>query len=94
MSWDNTNRGSLFKNDRKQSENHPDFKGSINVNGVDYWMSAWTKEIKQGEKAGQKFMSLSIQPKNQSSDSPRGSFGDGTSTNGNPSLNEDSELPF
>lgn len=56
--YDNTDRGVLFKNDRKEQDNHPDYKGSINVGGVEFWLSAW---IKQGEKG--KFMSLSVKPK-------------------------------
>ena len=58
MSYDNTNSGMLAKNDNKQSDNHPDYNGSINVNGVEFWLSAWIKEGQKG-----KFMSLSVQPK-------------------------------
>lgn len=56
--FDNTNRGVLFKNDRKDSDKHPDYKGNINVDGREFWLSAWIKDGKSG-----KFMSLSIQPK-------------------------------
>lgn len=35
--------GSVFENDRKQTENHPDFKGSCMVAGVEYWVSGWSK---------------------------------------------------
>jgi len=67
MSYDNTNSGMLARNDRKESEKHPDFKGSINVGGVDYWLSAWVKEGKPGGKMeGRKFFSLSVSPKEQS----------------------------
>ena len=59
MEYDNTNRGVLFKNDRKESDRHPEYKGSINVDGQEFWLSAWVKDGKSG-----KFMSLSIQPKN------------------------------
>jgi hypothetical protein len=58
--YDNTNRGVLFKNDRKKSDNHPDYKGSINVDGAEFWLSAWIKGVQRG-----KFMSLSIKPKEE-----------------------------
>ena len=59
MEYDNTNRGVLFKNDRKESDRHPEYKGSINVNGEEFWLSSWVKDGKNG-----KFMSLSVTPKN------------------------------
>ena len=62
--YDNTNRGVLFKNDRKQSNNHPDYKGNLNVDGKEYWLDAWVKE----SKAGNKFFSVSINPKEQRND--------------------------
>ena len=66
MSYDNTNSGMLARNDRKEKETHPDFKGSINVDGKEYWLSAWTKEGKPGGKMeGRKYFSLSVSPKDQ-----------------------------
>lgn len=55
------NSGSLFKNDRKEKDNHPDYKGQAMVGGVEMWMSAWIKESANGTK----FMSFSFQPKDQ-----------------------------
>jgi len=55
MEYDNTNTGVLFKNDKGDNPKRPDYKGSINVNGVDRWLSAWIKDGKNG-----KFMSLVI----------------------------------
>lgn len=52
------NSGVLFKNDKKETEKHPDYKGSILINGTDYWLSAWIKEGKSG-----KFMGLAVSPK-------------------------------
>lgn len=57
--YDNTNRGVLFKNDRKESDKHSDYRGSINVGGQEFWLDAW---IKKGQKGT--FMSLSVKPKN------------------------------
>ena len=66
MSYDNTNSGMLARNDRKEKDTHPDFKGAINVGGVDYWLSAWVREGKPGGKMeGKKFFSLSVSPKEQ-----------------------------
>tara|TARA_R100000742_G_C4279636_1_gene104878 strand:- start:7142 stop:7381 length:240 start_codon:yes stop_codon:yes gene_type:complete len=41
--YDNTNRGAIWKNDKKETEKHPDFKGELNVDGVLYWVSAWKR---------------------------------------------------
>jgi len=58
--FDNTNRGALFVNDRKTTANHPDYKGSLNSDGVEYWASAWIKTPASG---GAKFLSISLTPK-------------------------------
>lgn len=56
------NSGVLFKNDRREKETHPQLKGSINVEGRDYWLSAWTKKNDDGSF---KLISLSLQPKEE-----------------------------
>jgi pyruvate/2-oxoglutarate dehydrogenase complex dihydrolipoamide acyltransferase (E2) component len=67
MNYDNTNRGLLSRNDKQGNEARPDYRGSINVAGVDYWLSAWIREGREGTKLeGQKYMSLSVQPKDAS----------------------------
>jgi uncharacterized protein (DUF736 family) len=40
---------SLFKNDKKLTDKHPDYKGSIKINGVEHWFDAWMKETKEGK---------------------------------------------
>jgi hypothetical protein len=42
------NSGSLFKNDRKTSDNHPNAKGTAMIDGVEYYVSAWTRKDKNG----------------------------------------------
>ena len=57
--YDNTNSGALFKNDMEgKSENFPPYGGSLNVDGVDYWISAWVRDGQKG-----KFFSLAIKLK-------------------------------
>jgi len=50
-SYDNTNRGQIWKNDAIKSDKHPQFKGSLNVDGVEYWVSAWTRKEGANPKA-------------------------------------------
>ena len=52
------NSGSLFRNDRRDQPNRPDYKGSVMIDGVEMWVSAWVKEGN-----GKKFFSLSFTPK-------------------------------
>ena len=64
QAYDNTNSGILTKNDKQGNESRPDYRGSINIDGVDYWLSAWIKEGRAGTKLeGQRYMSLSVKPK-------------------------------
>lgn len=59
MEYDNSNSGVLFKNDKKETEKHPDYTGTMNADGQDFWLSAWVKT----SKAGKKFFSLALTPK-------------------------------
>ena len=53
---------SLFKNDRKETENQPDYKGSgKQLDGTEVWVAAWIKT----SATGTKYMSLSITAKEQ-----------------------------
>jgi len=83
MTYDNTNRWTLNKNERKEKETHPDYKGSINVGGVDYWLDGWIKEGANG-----KFISGSIKRK----DAPQtGSYAQEPAR---AAFDDDSGIPF
>tara|TARA_R110000782_G_scaffold194311_1_gene283931 strand:+ start:177 stop:440 length:264 start_codon:yes stop_codon:yes gene_type:complete len=56
--YDNNMRGVLFQN-KKEKETQPDYKGSCEIDGNEYWISGWKKL----SKANAPFLSLSIQVK-------------------------------
>lgn len=56
MDYDNTNRGVLFHESAKESEKHPDYTGSINVDGKELRLAGWEKT----GKSGVPFLSLSV----------------------------------
>lgn len=63
--YDNTNTGVLFRNQDKATDRHPDYNGSLNVEGKEYWFSGWIKTSSGRGKlpAGTKFLSVAITAK-------------------------------
>lgn len=88
MAYDNTNKGTLGKNKERDSENPehakwPEYKGKINVDGKDYWLSGWVKENKEN---GEKFFSLSVTEKKAK--------GEKEEPKAAPAAELDSDIPF
>lgn len=52
--------GSIFKNDKKTEDKHPNGQGRCLIGGVEYYISAWTKEGAKG-----KWQSLAFKPVNE-----------------------------
>jgi len=58
--FDNTNRGALFnERDRKHTDKDRDYGGSLNIEGREFWLSAWIRTSKKGAL----YLSLSVRPK-------------------------------
>lgn len=53
--------GSIFENDNKTEDGQPDLRGSCMINGVEFWVSAWHRE----SKGGQKYVGLQFTLKEQ-----------------------------
>lgn len=66
--YDNTNRGQIWKNDDRKTETHPQFKGTVNVEGVEYWVSAWSRKPDANPKAPA--LSFSIKKKEDEVEAP------------------------
>lgn len=93
--YDNTNRGTIAKNDRKEQDSHPDIAGSINVAGVDYWINGW---LKTNSRDGSKFYSLTVKPKQERAqqivnESRQQSYGE-ASGGGYSGRDLDDQIPF
>lgn len=50
---------SLFNNDKKEKDTHPDMNGHGTVDGREYWVAAWNKT----GKSGKAFISIALKPK-------------------------------
>lgn len=55
------NRGSIFMNDRKQNEQHPDYRGDAVINGQEVWVSGWVNTRPDGSQ----YFSLAFQSKEE-----------------------------
>lgn len=83
MSYDNTNSGFIGKNDRKEpGSKQPDIRGSINVDGTEYWLDGWKNSKGYG---------LKVKPKEAKPEAARGSSR--AAPDPDP-FNDDSGIPF
>ena len=62
LTYDNRNRGALFRNDEKDpnDDKERDYSGTLDVEGTEYWLSGW---VRTSKKSGKKYLNLSIKPK-------------------------------
>jgi hypothetical protein len=83
------NSGSLFKNDKREKDTHANARGSAMIDGVHYWVDAWTNTAQSGDK----YQSLKFKRK----DAPNGSQGAPVQRAAPPPLSpydDDSDVPF
>lgn len=75
--FDNRNKGVIFKNDNKgTNEKAPDYRGKINVDGKDKEISLWIRKSNDGQKTffscaiSEPFVKAEVQTKVESDDLP------------------------
>lgn len=66
MSEKRDNSGTLGANRRKEKDSHPTHTGQCMIDGIEYWISAWVKEGKDG-----RFFSLAFKPKQERAAPPQ-----------------------
>jgi len=76
MSYSNENRGSIWPNKKKETEKHPDFTGTLNVEGVEFWVSAWKRKPDANPNAPS--LTFTVKPKDDmpNKQEPVGDFDD------------------
>lgn len=68
MQYDNTNKGSAWNVDRKLEDWHADAKGSLNVEGKEYWLDITVNKSDNPKAPHYKVSVRSKQPKSQPKD--------------------------
>lgn len=53
------NTGYLFKAKERATDKHPEYTGTINIEGREYWLAGWVNEAK----SGQKYFALKVKAK-------------------------------
>lgn len=61
--------GSLFKNPKQTNEKAPQMTGSCLIGGVEYWVSAWTREGENGRWQSLAFTKKDEKPQAQKDES-------------------------
>lgn len=84
-------QGSLFKNDKKTTDKHPNLKGKVMLpDGTVCWISGWTKETS----AGEKWISLAIGEPVQGVAQPISQHSQAKGNGYQPQRADESDIPF
>ena len=42
--YDNNMKAAIWKNEKREKDTHPHFKGNATIDGIDYYVSAWLRD--------------------------------------------------
>lgn len=85
------NTGSLFVNDKKETEKHPDYTGTALIDGKEYYISGWRNIAKS---SGKTYLSLAFKEKEEVAKQQSNSRPPTTSGFLEPNSNFDDDIPF
>jgi hypothetical protein len=77
------NSGTIWVNDRKDQDTHPDRTGTARIGGADYWVNGWLRKTKDGKP----YLALSFRHKQEQQAKAEPSAGSSA-----PAFND--EIPF
>jgi hypothetical protein len=74
--YNNENRWSLFKNTRKEKDSQPDYTGSLNVDGAEYYLDGWVKDGAKGKFFSGKIKRKDAKPAAKPAEKPAAKYSD------------------
>ena len=80
------NSGSLFANEKREKDSHPQAKGTAMIDGREYWVDAWTNTSANGKR----YQSLKFKLKEQAAPA----YGERKQPYSLPADDLDDEIPF
>ena len=86
------NSGSLFKNERREKDTHAHARGSALIDGVEYWLDAWTNEDRNGNKYQSPKFKRKDGKQSQNSEPTGGGYGEQPNGYGDP--DDGADIPF
>jgi len=88
MTYDDTNRGQLWRNQHKEKPTQRDFQGSINIDGKEYWLSGWQRDEGANPKAPIMKLKAELKEESQEKSPPA------TPDSATPPADWDDDIPF
>lgn len=89
MQYDNTNSGALFLSDKGDNPKRPDRRGTINIEGTEYWLSGWIRE-----KNGKPYLSLKAERKESQSHYENSSSAKASQQSQIATQDDEDDIPF
>lgn len=88
--YDNSNSVTVWTNEDARGDNDPAFKGTAEVDGVEYWAAAWTAKQKDGRRR----INIKLTPKEDKSPQQRNRERGESRGRNKDDFDDDDQIPF